>query len=74
MNDSHIWEALLMEFLNKLSYVTRVLPLFLVIIGSNIEAEIGNHNTWGSSTRGCAMNVDLQFLFIDQIVESIGAL
>ena len=49
LNDSHIWEALLVESFDEFSNITWILPLLLVVVGSYVETQISNDNTWCSS-------------------------
>ena len=42
LHHSHVWEALLVESLDEFGNLCMILPLLLVVVGSNIEAQVSN--------------------------------
>ena len=44
LHHSHVWEALLVESLDEFGNLCWKFPLLLVVVGSNIEAQISNDN------------------------------
>ena len=73
LHHSHVWIALLVESLDEFCNLCWLFPLLLVVVGSNIEAQVSNDDRWSSGAGRCTVDVNLHLLFIDQIVESVCA-
>lgn len=69
-NHLHVWPGYFVESLDVFGDLVWIFPVIVL----EVEAQVDNDTSWGSGETRSAMDIDLLFLLVDELVELHGDL